>query len=442
MRKNIISLVVLAAISANASAAAFDERAVINQRIGGGRPIDEPTTLDAYGKADARWNVDLSCSEMSLNSEIMGSFNSGAFKQMQSSLIGQLMAAVNPASLIGMVIQRANPDLYDAMMNGSIAATDAFNTNGLSCQNIQQGVLDKIPSGALNKLAISEEYAGAIKKHANSNYQLKDLILKDGGKGGSYDDGKSGVTVGNEKRGMVGKPIKVTEHTTYAGFNALAGRAATDSSALSSAASNQGMGSVFRSPSEANSFISGVVGETKMYTDNDAPPREEDRGIGAKAAFNKELTSSTTELTQLASKSAASISAADLEKASTSSIKVSRDLLVALKQIHPKEQGAYLSALATDIATARTYDKLLHSIRIVDAGLRDESVTNNAAIRDEALRKRELLMQEMDLLERELRFKKELAGSAQIDILRRANLENKSGNFQNPKAELSVNKAN
>lgn len=121
---------------------------------------------------------------------------------------------------------------------------------------------------------------------------------------------------------------------------------------------------------------------------------------------------------------------------------MTRDLLLAIKQIHPTEQAAYVAALATDISMANTYEKLLHSVRIMDAGLRDESVTNNEAVRSEALHKRALLIQEMDLLERELRFKKELAGSAQIDILRRANMENKPGSYRTPTNELPVGTAN
>ena len=119
-----------------------------------------------------------------------------------------------------------------------MTATDAFNANVMTCQEMQQGVFDSLPAGALKNLTVSEEYAEAIKKHANGNYQLKDLVFKDGSAGRSYDDGKKGVDFGVEKRGMIGKPIKVTEHTSYAGFNALAGRAATDSSPLPTSATN------------------------------------------------------------------------------------------------------------------------------------------------------------------------------------------------------------
>ncbi len=433
----------LAMVGLPAIAAQFDERAVINQRIGGGRPLEAPTANNPFSKAAAGWDVDLTCSEMSLSSEILGSFNSGSFKQLHTTLAGNLMAALNPTSLIGMALQRANPDLYDSMMSGSLSATDAFNMNAMSCQEMQQGILDKMPAGALNKLAISEEYSEAIKKHANSNYQLKDLVFKDGAAGRSYDDGKKGVQFGTEKRGMVGKPIKVTEHASFAGFNALAGRRATDSSPLSpSAAQSMGMGAVFKSPKEANTFISDVVGETRMYTDKDASPREEDRGIGAKAAYAKEFEAKNKQLLELANKPVSSITAKELESASTSSIKVTQDLLLAIKQIHPKEQGAYVSALATDLAIANTYDKLLHSVRIMDAGIRDESVTNNEAVRTEAMHKRALLVQEMDLLEREIRFKKDLAGSSAIDILRRANMENKAGSFRTPTEEVPVGTAN
>ena len=144
----------------------------------------------------------------------------------------------------------------------------------------------------------------------------------------------------------------------------------------------------------------------------------------------------------MSSKSVDSVTDAELKKASTSSIKVTRDLLLAVRQIHPNERQAYIDALATDIAMARTYDKLMHSVRILDAGLRDDSVTNVDTVRSEVELKRTRLLQEMDMLEREIRFKKELAGNAPIEIMQRANLENKPVTIQKSGTMMPVNSAN
>lgn len=442
MKKRVMAGALLALSCQIAMAAQFDERAIMNQRIGGGRPLDEPSSIQVVGKNEVKWGADLSCGDMSLNAELMGSFDSGAFKELQASLLGQLMAALNPLSLAGMVLQRANPDVYDALMNGNALATDAFNQNLASCQEMQQEILNRMPAGSIKQLSIGEEYSSAIKKHAKKKYQLKDLLLKDKS-GSSYDDGSSGISFAGAKRGQAGKPIEVTEHATYAGFNALAGRSATNASALSaSEAKKLGMSSAFKSPSAANDFITQVVGETTLYTDDSENPRQESVGIGAKAAFAKEQDVVSDVLTNLSSKSVDSVTDAELKNASTSSIKVTRDLLLAVRQIHPNERQAYIDALATDIAMARTYDKLMHSVRILDAGLRDDSVTNVDTVRSEVELKRTRLLQEMDMLEREIRFKKELAGNAPIEIMQRANLENKPVTIQKSGTMMPVNSAN
>lgn len=184
------------------------------------------------------------------------------------------------------------------------------------------------------------------------------------------------------------------------------------------------MATYFRSPAEANSFIETVVGETNLYTDSDEEARQEKLGRGAKLAYSKRRDETVTNLTSLVRTNVRSIRDSDLQEMSTPGVNVSRNLVLALQQIHPNEREAYINELASDIAISKTYGQLLTAVRIIDAGLKDKSVSNVEAVRNEALHKRELLIQEMDLLERELRFNKELSGGAPMDIMRRANLEN------------------
>lgn len=439
----IVALAVISIIAAQAHGTQFDDRTVINQRIGGGRPIDEPATYNTNTKAGGSWNVDLTCSDMSLKSELIGGFDSGSFKQLQASLMGNLKAALNPLSLVGSAIQRANPDLYETMMNGSMMLNDEFGKNLANCQSMQQQVLNGMPEGSIKQLSIGQEYSSAIKRQTQQNVQLKDLLLKGSDPRSGYDTGAKGITFDGSKQGTLSKPIKVVEHTTYAGFNALAGRSSTDNTSLSaSQAKELGFSSAFKSPAEAAAFTSEVVGETKLYSDDSVAPRDDEKGIGAKRQYAQELENVKSNINELLAKDISTVSASDLQKVSTSSVVVNNDVLLALKQIHPADRLGYINALSTDIALARTHEKLLYSVRIIDAGLTDASVSNVEAVRSDALFKRERLMQEMDLLEREIRFKRELSEGSAQDIMRRANMENRSGSYKNPGAELPVNKAN
>lgn len=424
MRKlTVITAIMAVVISSQSHAVQFNERQRINQRIGGGEPLDRTSSFNVNGNAGASWNMDLSCSDMSLNAEMLGSFSSGAFKQLQSSLLGSLQSALNPISLMGYALQKANPDLYDSLMNGSFMASDSYLSNLANCQSMQNWAYSQMPEGSLKSLSVGEEYTKAVKTAASRNYSLSSLLLSDSS-GGSYDGGKNGVTFGGVSgQGAAGKPIEVVKYTSKVGFNALAGRSATASSSLPSS-STLGMATYFRSPAEANSFIETVVGETNLYTDSDEEARQEKLGRGAKLAYSKRRDETVTNLTSLVRTNVRSIRDSDLQEMSTPGVNVSRNLVLALQQIHPNEREAYINELASDIAISKTYGQLLTAVRIIDAGLKDKSVSNVEAVRNEALHKRELLIQEMDLLERELRFNKELSGGAPMDIMRRANLEN------------------
>lgn len=442
--KKVIAVLVSAAICAStAQAVSFNEKSRINQRIGGGSPVSESASLKIKGLAGTAWNADLSCGNMSLNAETLGTFSSGSFKQLQASLIGSLMSALNPLSLLGAAIQKSNPDLYDDLMNGSFMASDSFLSNLGNCQTMQGYVLNNMPAGSLKQLSVGEEYSSAIKKHADGNVQLSSLIMSDSA-GSSYDDGSNGVTFGGEKRGSVDKPIDVIDYTSKAGFNTLADRDSDDTSTLSSSdASELGMAKYFKSPSQVNDFVEKVVGETHFYTDSSEEPRKEEKGIGAKAVYSEARDTAADSLNTLVDTDISSIDDSDLTSLSTSGVNVSRDLVLALKQIHPNERKSYINALASDIAISQTYEKLLNSVRIIDAGMRDSSVSNVAAVREEAMLKRDRLIQEMDLLERELRFNRELAGSSPMDIMQRANLESdRAISVKNPGANVNVSGAN
>lgn len=424
MRKaTVIVALVAAVVSSHAGAVQFSERQRINQRIGGGEPLDRASTYNISTNAGASWNMDLSCSDMSLNAELLGSFSSGDFKQLQSSLMSSLQSALNPVALLGYAIQKANPDMYDMLMNGSFMASDSFLSNLANCQSMQNWAYSKLPDGSLKSLSVGEEYTRAVKSAANRNYQLSSLLLSDSS-GGSYDGGKSGITFGGSSgQGVSGKPIEVVKYTSKVGFNALAGRSASSTSSLPST-STLGMATYFKSPAEANTFIEQVVGETNLYTDSDEEARQEELGRGAKLVYSEKRNETVTSLTSLVRSNVSTITDKDLQALSTPGINVSRNLVLALQQIHPSERASYINELASDIAISKTYGQLLTAVRIIDAGLKDKSVSNVEAVRNEALHKRELLLQEMDLLERELRFNKELSGGSPMEIMRRANLEN------------------
>ncbi|MBC0030554.1 integrating conjugative element protein, partial [Escherichia coli] len=76
------------------------------------------------------------CGNFDLKTTVSNQLNgvTDGFKNLMGDVIQGATGAV--ASLPAMVIQRANPGLYDALTNGVLQANVAFDKAQLNCQNM------------------------------------------------------------------------------------------------------------------------------------------------------------------------------------------------------------------------------------------------------------------------------------------------------------------
>ncbi|EKN2363121.1 integrating conjugative element protein, partial [Escherichia coli] len=112
--------------------------------LGGGSVISQPATRSNMQKLglDLGWSSDLMCGNFDLKTTVGNQLNgiTDGFKNLMGDVIQGASGAV--ASLPAMVIQRANPGLYDMLTNGVLQANVAFDKAQLNCQNMAKRMMD------------------------------------------------------------------------------------------------------------------------------------------------------------------------------------------------------------------------------------------------------------------------------------------------------------
>lgn len=111
--------------------------------IGGGRAVS------MSGAANMRsigvgvgWNSNLICGDMSLSATIQNQLNgiTNGFQTIMSSVIQNATSAV--ASLPALIIQRADPGLYNLLTNGVLQARLDFDRSKMTCRAIANRMAD------------------------------------------------------------------------------------------------------------------------------------------------------------------------------------------------------------------------------------------------------------------------------------------------------------
>lgn len=105
-----------------------------------------------------------------------------------------------------MVIQRANPGLYDMLTNGVLQANVSFDKAQLNCQNMAKKMMDFSDSSNWTQQAMMDEYKSIVNSGDADAVRVDDAGRKASGASGSN-------WVGGQKRGGRGSPRYVSPMT-------------------------------------------------------------------------------------------------------------------------------------------------------------------------------------------------------------------------------------
>ncbi|MFC4160701.1 integrating conjugative element protein [Chitinimonas lacunae] len=379
--------------------------------IGGGRAVSMTPAGDMQSiGVGVGWNSNLICGDMSISTTVKNQLNgiSKGFQQIMSGVIQSATAAV--ASLPALIIQRADPGLYNLLTNGVLQARLDFDRSKLTCRAMATRMAD-MAGGQASWDQIAE---GMALRDTVDRTDAVTAIEK-----AEANKGKNGVPwVGGSNAGGANQPpIKVVQDITRAGYNLLNGRSATDASSISRGSCGSRLTcQTWSSPQAAATWATRVLGEREQRTCEDCTKTQTTPGVGLTPLIQDEYEKRLQGLQELV-RGARPMTVANLDAVGTSSLPITRGVIEALRD--EPDQEVLGKRLASEVALASTLEKALLLQRVLLAGRKEPNVAANQVAVDAIDQESELLTREIDSLQSELELRRTLASSAALTIIQR-----------------------
>ena len=379
--------------------------------IGGGRAVSMggAGNMQSIG-VGVGWNSNLICGDMSITTTLQNQLNgiTNGFQTIMSNVIQNATSAV--ASLPALIIQRADPGLYNLLTNGILQARLDFDRSKMTCRAIAnrmadmaggQAGWDQLAEGMALRDAVSSTDAVAAIEQAESN------------------KGNNGVPwVGGGNAGGSGQSsIKVVGDVTRAGYNLLNGRSATDTSSIArSACGNRLTCQTWSSPGAAAAFANRVLGEREQRTCENCTKTQTTPGVGLTPVIQEEYETKLQVLQELVT-GARPTTLANLDAAGSSSLPITRGVIEALRD--EPDQDVLGRRLASEAALSSVLEKALLLQRTLLTGKKEPNVAANELAVQAVDQENSALEQEINNLKTELELRRTLAGNSAMAIIQR-----------------------
>lgn len=392
--------------------------------IGGGSAV----TMGSAGQMESitvgvGWQNNLICGNMNLSNTLENQLNGATqgFQQIMSSVIQNATGAV--MSLPAMLLQRANPQLYNLITNGILQARLDYDRSKGTCRAMAERMADIASGQGWGKIAEGQKMGQAL---ASGNADAVAVV-------GSVEaePGNAGITwVGGSQAGGEGqKPIQVVADIVKAGYNLLNNRPATETSSVDKASCSNGLVcGYWQSPAEAAQFANRVLGEQEIQTcqgcrGNSTP------GVGLTPLIQETYDQKLQALQDLL-KPGSQITSEKLREASSDSLPITRGVVTALRD--ERDQAVLAQRLASEVALSDILGKSLMLNRMLISGSKESNVAANQLATTAAGTQSEVLQKEIENLKMELDLRRELSSNSPMAIIERgkARAENSRAVYQ------------
>jgi integrating conjugative element protein (TIGR03755 family) len=379
--------------------------------IGGGRAV----TMGPVGQMQsigvgAGWNSNLICGNMSLTTTLRNQLNgvTNGFQAIMSNVIQNATAAV--ASLPALIIQRADPGLYNLLTNGILQARLDFDRSKQTCRAIANRMAD-MAGGQLGWDQLAE---GMALKQAVASTDAVSAVEQ-----AEANRGNNGVPwVGGGNAGGAGQnPIRVVGDTTRAGYNLLNGRSPTDTSGIdATTCGNRVSCQTWSSPEDAVTWATRVLGEQEQRTCETCLKTQTMPGVSLTPLIQEEYETKLEALQNLVSGASATTDA-NLEEAGSVSLPITRGVIEALRD--EPDQDILARRLASEVALSSVLEKALLLQRTLLTGRKEPNIAANQLAQQAITQESALLEQEINNLKTELELRRELASNSPMAIIQR-----------------------
>ncbi|MCY1291639.1 integrating conjugative element protein [compost metagenome] len=347
---------------------------------------------------------------MSISTTIQNQLNglTNGFQTIMGSVIQNATAAV--ASLPALIIQRADPGLYNLLTNGVLQARLDFDRSKLTCRSMAEQMAETAGGQAgWNQLA-----EGLVLKRAVASSDAVSAVEK-----AEMSRGNEGVPwVGGDNAGGSGqKPVRVVGDVTRAGYNLVNGRDATDESSIDPSSCGGNLAcQTWPTPDAAANWAVRVLGEQEQRTCAACTKTVATPGVGLTPLIQEEYEAKLKHLQELIAGSRP-LSFENLLAAGSASLPITRGVIEALRD--EPDQDVLARRLASEVALASVLEKALLLQRTLLTGRKEPNVAANELAQNAISHESDLLDREIHNLKTELELRRELAANSPTAIIQR-----------------------
>ena len=380
--------------------------------IGGAQPVSapaNPAVVSVTLGGSAELGLGYSCGKFDPVRAVTHSLNT--IKSGASDMMNAMTAAASSAiaALPALILQRANPGLYDLFQNALLKAEETLQLATQSCEQMEAAIAQgKNPYADLITVSKGNDWKRQMGLGGNDAVTAKAAV--------ESANGDHGVPWIGGQAGGAGQPVlEFTGDIVQAGYNLHMNRPLT---ATGPATPTTRLAEVWPSPVAARDWVVDVVGEN-IVTTCDTCRKDAIPGTGLLPKLYGESTAVTVELQNLVS-GANPPTLANLELVTAPGVAVTRQVIEAIRAMPAAEQGLIVGRLVAEIGTARTLEKALYARRLLLSGRQVPEVYATEVAREHDDTAIVELDKEIESLLFETRVRREVVSDTVTVLLQRA----------------------
>ena len=380
--------------------------------IGGATPVSAPANPSVVSitlGGSAQLGLGYSCGKFDPVAAVTNTLNNigAGVDSMLSAMTTAASAAI--ASLPALILQRANPGLYDLFQNALLKAEATVELATKSCEQMEAEIAQgKNPYADLITLSKGNDWKRQMGIGGNDAVKAKKSV--------ETANGKNGVPWIGRNAGGRGQPVLAfTGDIVKAGYNINMNRAIT---ATSRPAEATRLTQHWKTPAAARNWVVDVVGEN-IVTTCDTCRKDTIPGTGLLPKLNEEAADVTADLQKLVD-GATPLTLANLDKITAPGVAITRQVIESIREMPSSEQALIIGRLVSEISTARTVEKALLARRLLLSGRQVPEVYATEVAREHADTAIAELDQEIEDLLFETRVRKEVVSETIATLLERA----------------------
>jgi len=382
--------------------------------IGGAEPVSapaNPSVVSVTLGGSAQLGIGYSCGKFDPVAAVTHTLNDigAGVDNMMNAMTAAASSAI--AALPALILQRANPGLYDLFQNALLQAEETMQLATKSCEQMEAEIAaGKNPYADLITLSKGNDWKLQMGIGGNDAVTAKDAV--------ESANGDNGVPWIGGQAGGAGQPVlQFTGDIVQAGYNLHMNRPVTATGPVPPASSTR-LSQIWPSPVDARDWVVDVVGEN-IVTTCDTCRKDSIPGTGLLPKLHQESTAVTADLQNLVS-GATPPTLANLEGVTAPGIAITRQVIEAIREMPAAEQGLIISRLVAEISTARTVEKALYARRLLLTGRQVPEVYATEVAREHADASIAELDREIDSLLFETRVRREVVSETVATLLQRA----------------------